>query len=1408
MGNNTVCDLRIGLPIIGNRDWLGGVHYIKSIVEAVSRVSLHERPRLFLVVFDRTLDLSDLHRDILGLLDGIVFFGQDILRAKAMLPSPVLHCRTREELDLALDFFYPVVADVVPDLCSASWIYDFQHVYLPEFFPQGEIQSRNIKFKNVAKSAKLVVLSSKSAEQDFRRIFPGSKAVTRVLSFRSLPADEWLALDPSETQKKYALPDRFLLCCNQFWIHKNHRLLFEAMADAVQSAPDTQLVCTGATSDWRFQNYFSDLAAFLETHGLKDRIRILGQIPRTDQIQLMRRSLAVIQPSLFEGWSSVVEESRMLGKTIILSDLAVHHEQAPDHAVYFDRNNAKALAGTILSLLPGLHPGPDRTGETEAYRRSVALVEQFGRDFCRIALEALELFHKKLPVPAAGGDAASESTPTPEVPPPDAAGDAAAHAVPRERRRGLTIIAPENYTNKSWAEEAKRIFGDDADIAVLPPPSGDGFDNIRFREHILFLGASHHLPGLFDSADKISFWNSVPSKKYFYQYEKVLGSFLPGSEERERNVHKVQAESYAVQDEYDAVEYEKAFGEKALWLPDMISAERLRRGRRYPPLSQRPTDLLFVGKIQGAWYWQRQEILQRVQAFGDAHHLKTEIVDTSYMRFNDVDIIERDYYSQAKVVVNPIGTGSFFNIRFFETLAAGCVCLQQADNNSLFLHKFRERYKDYNAVYFTAADLEQNLSALFSDLPRFEKNVPHARELLMQNDTGEARFRALGISCGRPDCAHAKEEPGRRLSAKKKYPKISIVTPSFNQGQYLDECIDSVLGQNYPNLEYVVMDGGSTDNSVAIIKKYEKHLAYWHSRPDKGQYFAIDEGFKKTTGEIMTWINSDDFLHPRALETVAAIFRNFPNVEWLMGRSNGVVQKTGEFWIMDFPVLWSRENYLRRQYKYPYIQQEGTFWKRSLWEKAGGKMDTTLALAGDMELWARFFRYAQLYSVDAPLGAFRTHSAQKTAGSHEAYHREAEKIIDREIAVYTESENKTLLPAPPPITAEQVSALRDETALQGSSTGAEEKPLFKVSAIVSTFNAERFIRGCLEDLVNQTLYQQGGLEIIIVDSCSEQNEKAVVEEFQKQYRSITYIRTTIRETVYAAWNRGIKAARGEYITNANTDDRRRKDALEVMAALLDQKPGIGLVYADVIITETENETFEKHTRTGQYQWPDFDRVVLSIGCFIGPQPMWRKSLHDRYGYFDERFSASGDWEFWLRIAVGTRFLHIPEFLGVYLRSPHSLEHQNAGKRIEEDRSVYKTYIPKYLPAYDEYFTGMTGTDPNPVHIYRYGQVLAGFGRYDEAISLYESYVERNPEYQGFTFLLNDLKNAKARQSAAQAPPPPLPEEVMTYVNQADAHIANNDLASAREAIQQALRHTSGHPQLAAMLSNMLDSLNE
>ena len=215
---------------------------------------------------------------------------------------------------------------------------------------------------------------------------------------------------------------------------------------------------------------------------------------------------------------------------------------------------------------------------------------------------------------------------------------------------------------------------------------------------------------------------------------------------------------------------------------------------------------------------------------------------------------------------------------------------------------------------------------------------------------------------------------------------------------------------------------------------------------------------------------------------------------------------------------------------------------------------------------------------------------------------------------------------------------------------------FLVSAIVSTYNSERFIRGCLEDLEAQTIAHK--LEIIVVDSGSEQNEAAIVKEFQKKYTNIKYIRTEQRETVYAAWNRGVRAAAGKYITNANSDDRHRKDALEKMVDVLEQRPDIALVYANVIKTENENETFDNFTSSGTYCWKDFDPKTLVDGCYIGPQPMWRKDVHDEYGYFDETFHSAGDWEFWLRISQNETFFHLNEFLGLYLESPTSVGHRD------------------------------------------------------------------------------------------------------------------------------------------------------
>jgi glycosyltransferase involved in cell wall biosynthesis len=249
-----------------------------------------------------------------------------------------------------------------------------------------------------------------------------------------------------------------------------------------------------------------------------------------------------------------------------------------------------------------------------------------------------------------------------------------------------------------------------------------------------------------------------------------------------------------------------------------------------------------------------------------------------------------------------------------------------------------------------------------------------------------------------------------------KQPKISIVTISFNQAAFLEETICSVLGQNYTNLEYIIIDGGSTDGSVDIIRKYEKQLSYWVSEKDNGMYEALQKGFDKSTGEIMGWINSDDFLHPGSLSLLAKLFSENPECNWLEGK-NVVVDEQGNLVKECFPFnttkfAFYKWNFLTEKKDniraFGTLQQESTYWRRKLWEKAGAKLDVSLKTAGDFELWMRFFRYDKLFVTDEKIGAFRNRKEQKSIAQKNVYLEEAVAVIDRELSNLNAEDKKII----------------------------------------------------------------------------------------------------------------------------------------------------------------------------------------------------------------------------------------------------------------------------------------------------------------------------------------------------------------------------------------------------------------
>lgn len=238
------------------------------------------------------------------------------------------------------------------------------------------------------------------------------------------------------------------------------------------------------------------------------------------------------------------------------------------------------------------------------------------------------------------------------------------------------------------------------------------------------------------------------------------------------------------------------------------------------------------------------------------------------------------------------------------------------------------------------------------------------------------------------------------------------------------------------------------------------------------------------------------------------------------------------------------------------------------------------------------------------------------------------------------------------------------------------KPL--VSAIISTYNSEFFIKGKIDDLLNQTIADN--LEIIIVNSGSEQNETQIVKPYLDNHENIKYIETKQRETIYRAWNRGIKQARGKYITNANTDDRLRKDAYEVLADILINNPDIALVYADQYITNTPNEPFAQNSSTVIDYVPDFDPILQLDRCIVGSQPMWRASLHfEKDIWFDESFEVSGDHEFELNISQYYQMYRCKEVLGTFYKSKKTNKSfENMERNRDELRRLKQIYIPKYI----------------------------------------------------------------------------------------------------------------------------------
>jgi glycosyltransferase involved in cell wall biosynthesis len=393
-----VKSFRIGLVMQGGSNWIGGVEYIKNIVFSLATLPLEVRDKLEIcLICERSVDpvfyepiLTHLHQ---------VFYMEERNAIPEFLRK-VLKVTVRESTqgigierflkstpEHGLDFIYPYTSSKITsqNFRSADWIPDFQHKCLPHLFSSAERFRRDNNFQYVLRKSQLLVVSSQCAKQDLNKFFPDAKLDVQVLHFTMYSPEECNEANPEKILEMYSLPHQFFLVSNQFWKHKNHQLIFRAMGILKEMNVDINVVFTGKLKDSRDNSYGQEIREMIRSLQLEKQVYLLGLIPKKHQIQLIRTSLGMIQPSLFEGWNTSVEEARCFGKKIALSDIPVHLEQNPPRAAFFKKDEPADLANILKDWWESEDIGFDIVQENTAREKAFLKVQEMAYKFLDIA---------------------------------------------------------------------------------------------------------------------------------------------------------------------------------------------------------------------------------------------------------------------------------------------------------------------------------------------------------------------------------------------------------------------------------------------------------------------------------------------------------------------------------------------------------------------------------------------------------------------------------------------------------------------------------------------------------------------------------------------------------------------------------------------------------------------------------------------------------------------------------------------------------------------------------------------------------------------------------------------------------------------------------------------------------------
>lgn len=374
---------RVGLSYTYNENWIGGTYYIENLVNALNSLNDEEKPHIVLLTDSyesfRTAQQKFNYPYIsfqLGSGESNKVF-QFLNRATNRLFKARLFSQKIKGLDAVFPYYKSEQQSAAKK--KIYWVADFQEHFAPGFFNKDDIASRLQHQQEIQASVEQLIVSSNTAFGHFKSIFPEHTVKVSVLPF-AVAHPPYQDLDIKPLLEKYQLPPRYFICPNQFWKHKNQLAVLKAVNELKTKGIEITVAFTGNTSDYRNPHYFMELKAFVEQNNLGNNIKFLGFIDRRDQLQLMNNAIAIIQPSLFEGWSTVVEDAKLMNKFLLVSDIEIHREQLVNSSArFFDPYNIDQL----IQLLQKAHIGdvPSLLYQHNTYSENV---KKFGQTFLNI----------------------------------------------------------------------------------------------------------------------------------------------------------------------------------------------------------------------------------------------------------------------------------------------------------------------------------------------------------------------------------------------------------------------------------------------------------------------------------------------------------------------------------------------------------------------------------------------------------------------------------------------------------------------------------------------------------------------------------------------------------------------------------------------------------------------------------------------------------------------------------------------------------------------------------------------------------------------------------------------------------------------------------------------------------------